>query len=137
MMPENNFYAPVHLPIEQKNNTDKKTVMIIITVIAAILVCVIAFIGFIQFILNAQKDTEEYKVAYNYLINSESFKKTGADESDIRLNQYSSKINSSICSDSTSRTVEIGFIVKMKSFVIVCHQEDGVWQVCDDCTKFN
>lgn len=132
MMPENNSYT-----VEQKNNTDKKTVMIIITVIAAILVCVIAFIGFIQLILNAQKDTEEYKVAYNYLINSESFEKTGADESDIRLNQYSSKINSSIGSDSTSRTVEIGFIVNMKSFVIVCHKEDGVWQVCDDCTKFN
>lgn len=131
-MPENNSYT-----VEQKNNTDKKTVMIIITVIAAILVCVIAFIGFIQLILNAQKDTEEYKVAYNYLINSESFEKTGADESDIRLNQYSSKINSSIGSDSTSRTVEIGFIVNMKSFVIVCHKEDGVWQVCNDCTKFN
>lgn len=137
MMPENNSYTPSHFPVESKNNTDKKTVMIIMAVIAAILVGIFAFIGFIQLVLNAQKDTEEYKIAYNYLINSESFEKTGADESDIRLNQYSSRINSSIGSDSTSQTVEIGFIVNMKSFVIVCHKENGVWQVCDDCTEFN
>lgn len=33
------------------------------------------------------------------------------------------------------KTVQIGFVVKFKSYTVVCHgDERGNWFVCDECT---
>lgn len=115
-----------------KQKKDKKFVL----VIAIIIACLAIFVGLIQILLNAQKDTEEYKVAYSYFVESHAFKELNVDESKIRFNQYSSHTYTSNDNSSVSQTVKIGFIVNFKSFEVVCHKENGVWQVCNECTLF-
>lgn len=103
--------------------------------VAAIVIgCFIAFFGLIQILLNAQKDTEEYQLAYDYLISSEAFETLNIEEHKIRMNQYSSTTKSA--GDSFSRTVEIGFLINFQSFQVVLHNENGTWLVCEECTPF-
>ena len=105
-------------------------------VILAVVICMALFVGFIQTLLNAQKDNPEYLLAYDYLISSEAFAQTGADASQIRMNSYSASRNLAAGGSEPTRTVEIGFIVKFRSFTVVCHMENGTWQVCEECTGF-
>ncbi len=114
----------------------QKKVKKVVLIIAIIIACFAIFAGLIQIVLNTQKDTEEYKVAYSYFVESQAFKKLNVDESKIRFNQYSSHTYTSNDNNSVSQTVEIGFIVNFKSFEIVCHKENDMWQVCNECTLF-
>ena len=52
---------------------DTKTLRIVILAVSIFLVLIFAFIGFIQLLLHLQKDTEEYKAAYQYLVTSDAF----------------------------------------------------------------
>ena len=115
----------------------QKKVKKVVLVIATIIACLAIFVGLIQIVLNAQKDTEEYKVAYSYFVESQAFKKLNVDESKIRFNQYSSQTYTSNDNNSVSQTVKIGFIVNFKSFEVVCHKENDMWQVCNECTLFD
>ena len=47
-----------------KQKKVKKVVLVIVIIIA----CLAIFVGLIQIVLNTQKDTEEYQVAYRYFI---------------------------------------------------------------------
>ena len=114
----------------------QKKVKKVVLVIAIIIACSAIFAGLIQIVLNAQKDTEEYKVAYSYFVESQAFKKLNVDESKIRFNQYSSQTYTSNDNNSVSQTVKIGFVVNFKSFEVVCHKENDIWQVCNECTLF-
>lgn len=76
-------------------------------------------------------------MAYDYLLTSDAFDALNADSSGIRMNQYASTTYSSANRDSVTQTVKIGFIVNYKAFEVVCHKENGVWQVCDACTLFD
>lgn len=114
----------------------QKTIKKVVLVIAIIIVSLSAFLGLIQIILNSQKDTEEYKVAYSYFVKSDAFKELNVSESKIRFNQYSLHTDMSNNSDCVSQTVKIGFIVNFKSFKVVCHKENNIWQVCNECTLF-
>ncbi len=118
-------------PISKKKRA-KKTIIIL----AIIMGCLVAFIGLIQIILDTQKDTEEYKVAYSYFVQSDAYKKLNVDETKIRFNQYSSHTYTSTDGKSVSQTVEIGFMVNFKSYEVVCHKENNSWQVCSECTLF-
>ena len=111
-------------------------VKIVVLVIAIIIACLAMFVGLIQLVLNMQKDTEEYKVAYSYFVESHTFKELSVDESKIYFNQYSLHTETSNDNSSVSQTVRIGFIVNFKSFEVVCHKENDVWQVCNECTLF-
>lgn len=91
----------------------------VVLVIAIIVACLAIFVGLIQIVLNAQKDTEEYKVAYSYFVESHAFKELNVDESKIRFNKYSLQTYTSANSNSVSQTVKIGFIVNFKSFEVV------------------
>ncbi len=114
----------------------QKKVTKVVLVIAIIIVALAIFSGLIQTVLNAQKDTEEYKVAYSYFVKSQAFKELNADESKIRFNKYSSSTHTSKDSDSITQTIKIGFVVNFQSFEVICHKENNVWQVCDKCTLF-
>lgn len=108
-----------------------------VKVVAIIIGCLVVLICLILVLLNAQKDTEEYNLAYNYLITSEAYDVLNTDESKIWMNQYSSTTYSSANAASVTQTVEIGFIVNFKPFEVVCHKENGKWQVCEECTLFD
>ena len=60
----------------------------------------------------------------------------GAEEEDVLFNQYRSKRTTSP-DGSYSHVTEFGFQVGMRSFVVVCHEEDGQWWVCEECTEFD
>ena len=129
---EERAHSGIPAPLSKKEKAKKA---LIIT--AIVVCCLLVFIGFLLFALNAAKDTEEYKLAYDYLISSNAYKEMDADESDIHISSYSSQSHSSANSDHVSKTASIGFVVRYKSFEVVCHYEDGVWLVCDECTAFD
>lgn len=117
-----------------QNRKKANKVILVITIIVA---CLAIFVGLIQIVLNAQKDSEEYKVAYNYFVESHAFKELNVDQAKIRFNQYSSYTETSNDNNSVFKTVKIGFTVKFKSFEVVCHKEGNIWQVCNECTLFD
>ncbi len=118
---------------EPKKVTTKKTLLIIVATIALVLIILFSIIWLS---LSTAKKTEEYKVAYNYLIESQKFKEVGVDESKIWFNQYSRTTYSNPNGDDVTQTAEIGFIVKGKTFRVICHKRNNIWSVCDECTKF-
>ncbi|MBO5896144.1 MAG: RDD family protein [Clostridia bacterium] len=107
-----------------------------LSVLAIIVACFLALFGLTQIILNQQKDTEEYKIAYRYFTESKAFEELNVDESKIRFNKYSLNTYTSHKDNSVTQTAEIGFVVKSQTFVVVCHKENDVWLVCDECTSF-
>ncbi len=118
-------------PVDKKLKIKKA-----VSVIAIIIACLTAFTGLIQLLLTAQKNSEEYKVAYSYFTESRAFQELDTDESEIRFNHYSLNTYTSEKCNCTSRTAEIGFLVKSEAFEVICHDENGVWQVCNECTLF-
>ncbi len=123
----NSYEAP-------KSHT-KRTVLIVVT---AVVLSITLFVSGIMLLLCTKKDSEEYKVSYNYLVASECYKRLDAEESDIRMNSYSVNTRSNFKNpDKVTKTAEIGFVVGFHSFHVVCHEENGQWNVCDECTKFD
>lgn len=115
----------------QKTFTSRHIIMII----CAVLVFTVAIMGFVQFLLHSQKDTEEYALCYDYLVSSTAFQRLNVEEAEIRMNQYSVSTHYAP-DDSVSKTVKIGFLVDFRPFTIVCHWEQDVWYVCEECTHF-
>ncbi len=131
----NNYTANIKMINNYKTPkpVNKKRIIFIIIFAAITIFCFILAITFAM--LETKKDTTEYKLAYEYLVESESFDQLNADESKIWMNTYSSQSYSS--GDSTVRTVKIGFIVKFNSFIIVFHNdENGDLVICEECTAF-
>ena len=116
-----------------KKVTTKKTVLTITAIVAVVLVILFSII---LISLSSAKKTEEYKVAYNYLIESQMFEEAGVDESKIWFNQYSLTTYSNPKNDNVTQTAEIGFVVKGKNVRVICHKQNNTWTVCDECTKF-
>lgn len=111
----------------------KKAVLLTIGIIILV---IILFFGFIQFILSMQKNKEECQLAYQYLTSSDAFQALDVDPSQIRLNQYSR--HSSVSENGKPIIeVEVSYLVHGRSFQIICHYEDDKWYVCDDCTHFS
>lgn len=116
----------------------KKSVWTLIAIIVLTVVVFVALIvGIVFGALNTAKSTEQYALAYEYLVGSESFNSEGADEDDIFFNSFrSSSYPSSSIAEGYSAITEISFRVNGVHYVVVCHEYDGVWQVCEKCTHF-
>ena len=137
-MAKNDYWVDTGAYEPQKpaaQSKDTKALRIVLLIAGLALAGMVAFMGLVQLILHTQKDTEECRAAYSYLIASDAFAALDADESDVRMNQYSA--NTSYSNGVKETTVTIGFMVKFRSFRVVCHQENGVWQVCEECTHFD
>ncbi len=123
--------------LNQPNLITKKQRIRNIILIVAVFVCfALVLAGIIKSVLNAKKDTPEYKAAYSYFVASNTFKELNIAESEIQFNTYSLQTQSSKNNNSVKKTVRIGFSVNFKSFEVICHEEDGQWKVCDECTEF-
>lgn len=114
----------------------KTATAVVITVIAAIVLFIALLIGSIFGALSCTRDTEQYALAYEYLVESEAFERLGAEEEDIFHNRYSSFSSLTPDSENATQTVTIGFVVNGYPFEVVCHRIDGEWLVCEDCTNF-
>ena len=122
-----NKYSP------PKKVSSKKAVL---TVVGSVTLALVLFISIILISLSVAKNTEEYTIAYNYLIESQMFEEMSIDESKIWFNEYSLVTHSKSDSDNVTQTAEIGFIVKGKSLQVICHKQNNIWSVCDECTEF-
>lgn len=111
----------------------RKGVFLVVGVIVLLLAIIL---GATLATLSTRKDTEEYKLSYQYLVESEAFQSRDVDESKIWMNHYALSTTASPDGTSESGTARISFVVKWKTFEVVCHKENGVWQVCDECTEF-
>lgn len=111
----------------------KQTVMWIIIIVAALLIFVGFLLHSINRSLNEKKETEEYKLAYAYFVESDEFKKLGITEDKIKFNTYSS-----FQTDGNSyKHVEIGFKTSFsRQITVVLHDEGEGWYVCEKCTGF-
>ena len=112
-------------PNETNPNQKSKRVLKIVCIFLAILIAIIFIV------LDFQKDTPEYQIAYEYFISSEAFAKTGANENEIIFNKYSHN------GTDKEATVTFTFTVRFKQYPVVCHIENGVFSVCEECTKFD
>ena len=82
------------------------------------------FLSIIMISLGQVKKTEQYQLAYSYLIESEEFKVSGVEESKLRLNSYSAETSGGIT------IAEFQFSAKADkyySFTVVCRKENGEW----------
>ena len=114
------------------------TVKRILIVIGIVFVCVLLIFGIISQVvrssLSAVKDTEQYRIAYAYLVGSQSYEALGVSEQSIRLSSYSMRSGKQ---DGVSYvTTRFIFDVGSSAFCVICHMEDDVWTVCSDCTDF-
>ena len=118
-----------------KSNKRQAVMWICLAAVAAIL-----FIGSLLIIilssLNDTKDTEEYQLAYSYVIESEAWKKTGFETDKLKYTTYS--LSSGTDSNGvTQRDAEIGFRINFWNTVtVILHDEGDGWYVCRDCTGF-
>lgn len=112
----------------------KKELKIALIVVAVVIVFALMIAGIFALVfslLDRQKASAEYKVAYEYLIGSETFEELRAEPDQIRFNSYH------ISTVNGESTATLGFIVKGRSYEVVCHKEEGRWTPCRECTKFD
>ena len=116
--------------------SNRKTLIILFGVLGTVMVL---FIGFVIFITNTvlerQKDTEEYQIAYTYLVESNYVKALAIEETDIKLTSYNffqTKRNGEDYCEA-----DFGFKVDaVKQIHVICHNEGEGWFVCTECTNF-
>jgi len=115
---------------------NKKAMVILFCVLGVAFVLFLVFaIHLASTLLDLQKNTEEYKLAYTYLIESEEFKALGIDEEDVRL--ASSKTYRTTKDGADYYEAEFGFVIGFsKELYVICHNEGDGWFVCTECTDF-
>lgn len=121
----------------KRTKLSKKNVRALVAIIVfAVIVFIAMIVGIVFGALNATKNTEQYAVAYEYLVSSESFNSQGADEDDIFFKSYRGTSYPNGTAEGYGSSAELSFRVRGTHYVIVCHEYDGVWQVCEECTRF-
>jgi len=108
-----------------------------IAVAAAIVLCVsVPMALVISLSLGAAKKQENYRVAHAYLLGSEAFAQTQAEESQVTLTGYSSSVRTGAETDPEATVVAFIFLVRGQQFQVVCHPDGEQWYVCSECTAF-
>lgn len=108
---------------------------------AFIFICVFSILV-VVISLESVKSSPEYKVAYEYLIESDAF--ASLDETDASLRAY--EISTSLLTPegtvvhgmAPKTNARFTFDVGPYSAVVICHKrDDGSWYACDICTAFD
>ena len=122
--------TPTAAPAPGKPVSKKQVILVVGILLAALLI----FVGIVQISLHSARDTEEARLAYVYVIESEAFAASGIKPSALRMNQYSR--NNFTENGVTETTAEISFTARFRTFRVVCHKEGETWTVCGECTAF-
>ena len=87
--------------------------------------------------LNEARSTDEYKIAYEYVVESQEFERLGSNENRLAFLQY--KKETVYGKDGQYKsTVLIGFNYgPFKRLEVICHDDGHGWYVCSDCTEFD
>ena len=114
----------------------KAMIAIIAAAVAFTFILATSIIAIVFAALESSKDTEEYRLGYEYLLESNKFAELGLSEDDIRFNSY--RKNKTTNADGEKVTnVELGFnIGSGRSMYVTCHNKGAGWYVCTDCTEF-
>lgn len=121
----------------QPSALSKKTALRVVIVVICIVVIFVAAILFLTLsLLESRKDTPQYTLAYDYLTSSEAFTQLEAGPDQIRLNRYASSYSAVPDQEGFTQTMTFGFRAAGRSFTVTCHELEGRWQVCRDCTDF-
>ena len=114
----------------------KKTVRNICIAVVAVVVFICMLVAAIFISLEGKKETEEYKLAYAYLVESETFAELGIEEDDVRLLSYNKTTTTQ--NGKTLSEVQFGFRIGfLRRANVVCHNEGNGWYVCSECTGFD
>lgn len=108
--------------------------------VLAILLAVVLFVALVAgaalILLAQQKTTPQYQMAYTYLTESATFREWGVEEKDVFFNQYKETWHTD-ADGASVHTAMYGFMLgKGRSLYVVCHEENGAWAVCAECTPF-
>ena len=92
--------------------------------------------------LESVKSSPEYKVAYEYLIESDVFASLDETDASLRANEISTSLltpEGTVVHGMAPKTnARFTFDVGPYSAVVICHKrDDGSWYACDICTAFD
>ena len=93
-------------------------------------ICIVLLVTNIA--LANQRGTEEYKLAYEYLIQSEEFKELDASEEDVKFTGYSvrTRMNGGV----KEKTAEYVFTIgSHNDYYVIMHDDGDGWYVCSEC----
>ena len=115
----------------------KKGIIILLSsVLGGILIITALALAIVFAVMNAQKNTAEYQMAYEYVVNSKAFAEAGIEEKDLRFNSYSHRTGTGANGERIYEA-EYGFTVGFKkNFTVILHKSGESWYVCEDCTHF-
>ena len=129
----NNSYTNTFRPSKRR----KKKLIITFSIIGGVILTVGFIVCMVLIGLNAAKSSEEYKLAYEYVVESQEFERLGSNEDRLKFLTYSKETVYGKDGEYTS-TVLIGFNYgPFKRFEVICHDDGDGWYVCTDCTEFN
>ena len=115
----------------------KAIIAIICASVAFILILTASIFGIVLGVLEATKDSKEYKLAYAYLIESDKYAELGLNEDDITFNSYQRNVTKNADGEKVVN-VELGFKIGLgRTMYVICHDDGDGWYVCEKCTKFN
>ena len=126
-IPREELEARINSYTPAKKGSVMKALLSVIGVIAAFSVITG---GITIGVLESVKRTDEYKLAYGYLVDSGILDSVDADEGDVRFTRYSNYLGV------TSREQKYTFRFKGHHASVVCHRVSGEWVVCTECTGF-
>jgi uncharacterized RDD family membrane protein YckC len=113
----------------------KHIILILVAVFLALAIFVGCIIGFVFSTLSQVEQTEEYKIAHLYLLESQYFEQLEADVEDVSFSSYN--LHTTLKNGSPYKTATFEFRIAGKGHItVVCHQENGEWSVCRECTDF-
>lgn len=133
---ENEEKDPNTYSIKIPRLSKKATIAIIAASLAFVLILTVSIFGIVLGALESTKSTEEYKLAYEYLIGSQKFEELELSEDDITFNSYN-RTTAKNADGEKVVNVELGFkIGRGRTMYVICHDDGEGWYVCTDCTKF-
>lgn len=108
--------------------------------ICILVVAALLFVGFllltVKTSLNAMKKTEEYKLAYDYVVESKKLDELGITADQLKFNSYSRKTYTNIDNE-VQCDVEIRFRTSfLRQITVTLHDKGDGWYVCKECTEF-
>ena len=114
--------------------TSKKTIALtIVAVVAVIVAFVILLTTIITISFKYVKQSEEYALAYDYLVTSEFFEYYDLDEEDVSLSGDSAATDGR----TNIRTAAITFTIDGKQITVYCVRKNGVWYVDESASRLN
>ena len=113
----------------------KQTLMWIAIIVAALISFVSFVVGVVNASLNSMKNSEQYKIAYSYVIESDTFRELGIEEDQLNFTSFSS--GTRLVGEGMKRYAEINFSVNRgHDLTVILHDEGNGWFVCEECTEF-